>query len=61
VDGMATELKQHLRVRTLAPFACSFARIGWQRWLATEPAGLGVVLEVSLNGPKVMSPASINP
>jgi uncharacterized protein YgfB (UPF0149 family) len=50
----------HLRVRVLAPFACSFARIGLQRWLAAERAGFGVELDVSLNGAKVMSPASMN-
>jgi len=41
-DGMTTELRRHLRVRVLAPFACSFARIGLQWWLATERSGLGV-------------------
>ena len=58
---MTTELRRHLRVRVLAPFACSFVRIGLQRWLAAERAGLGVVLDVSLNGAKVMSPVSMNP
>lgn len=43
-----------------APFACSFARIGLQRWLAAERTGLGVVLDVSLNGARVMSSASMN-
>ena len=60
-DGMTTELRRHLRVRVLAPFACSCARIGLQWWLAAERAGLGVVLDVSLNGAKVMRPASMNP
>ena len=58
---MTTELRRHLHVRVLAPFACSFGRIGLQRWLTAERAGLGVVLDVSLNGAKVMSPASMNP
>lgn len=59
--GMTTELRRHPRFRVPAPFACSFARIGLQRWLAAERAGLGVVLDVSLNGARVMSPASMNP
>ena len=46
-DGMTTELRRHLRIRVLAPFACSFVCIGLQRWLAAEHAGLGVVLDVS--------------
>ena len=58
---MTTELRRHLHVRVLAPFACSFGRIGLQRWPAAERARLGVVLDVSLNGAKVMSPASMNP
>jgi hypothetical protein len=58
---MTTELRWHLRARVLAPLVCSFARIGLQRWSAAECAGLGVVLVVSLNGAKVMSPASMNP
>jgi len=58
---MTTELRRHPRLRIPAPFACSFARIGLQRWLAAERAGLGVVLDVSLNGARVMSPASMSP
>ena len=58
---MMTELRWHLRVRVLAPFACLFPRIGFQRGLAAERAGLGVVLDVLLHGAKVMSPASMNP
>ena len=58
---MTTELRWHLRARVLAPFACSFAHIGLQRWSAAECARLGVVLVVSLNGAKVMSPVSMNP
>ena len=59
-DGMTTELRRHLCVRAPVPFACSVARIGLQRWLAAERAGFGVVLDVSLNGAKVMSPASMH-
>ena len=58
---MTTELRRHLHVRVPAPVACSFGRIGLQRWLTAERARLGVVLGVSLNGAKVMSPASMNP
>ena len=58
---MATELRLYPRLRVPTPFACSFARIGLQRWLAAERAGLGVVLDVSLNGARVMSPTSMNP
>ena len=57
---MTAELRRYLHVRVLAPFACLFGRIGLQRWLAAERAWLGVVLDVSLNGAKVMSPASMN-
>ncbi len=57
---MTTELRRHLRVRVLAPLACSFARIGLQRWLAAERAWFGVEFDVSLNGAKVMIPASMN-
>ena len=60
-DGMSTELRRHLHVRVLTPVACLFGRIGLQRWSAAERAGFGVVLDVSLNGAKVMSPASMNP
>ena len=60
-DKTTTELRRHPRLRVPVPFACSFARIGLQRWLAVERAGLGVVLDVSLNGARVMSPASMNP
>ena len=58
---MTTELRRHPRVRIQAPFACSFARLGLQRWLAAERTGLGVVLDVSLKGAKVMSQAFMNP
>jgi hypothetical protein len=54
-------VKAHLRVRVLVPAACSFAGIGLQQWLAVERTGLGVVLDVSLNGAKSMSAGSMNP
>ena len=56
---MTTELRRHLHVPVLAPVACLFGRIGLQGWLAAERAWLGVVLNVSLNGAKFMSPASM--
>ncbi len=58
---MATELRRYPRIRVQAPFACSFARLGLQRWAAAERSGLGVVLDVSLKGAKVMNQASMNP
>jgi len=57
---MMTDSRRHPRFRIPTPFACSFARIGLQRWAAAERAGLGVVFDVSLNGVRVMSPASMN-
>jgi PilZ domain len=60
-EKTTTELRRHPRLRVPVPFACSFARIGLQRWLAAERAGLGVVLYVPLNGARVMSLASMNP
>ena len=54
-------VRRHLRIRISTPFACSFAHIGLQRWLAVERTGLGVVLDVSLNGARVMSQASMSP
>ena len=57
---MMTDSRRHPRFRIPAPFACSFARIGLQRWATAERAGLGVVFDVSLNGVRVMSPASMN-
>jgi hypothetical protein len=58
---MAVEMRRYSRLRVQTPFACSFARIGLQRWLAEKRAGLGVVFDVSLNGAKVMSPFSLDP
>lgn len=58
---MATELRRYPRIRVQAPFACSFARLGLQQWAVAERSGLGVVLDVSLKGAKVMSQASMNP
>jgi hypothetical protein len=58
---MQGELRQHPRLRTLAPFVCAFSRIGLTRWLSDDRDGLGVVLDVSLRGAKVMSAVSMTP
>ena len=58
---MTTGLRRHPGLRVQAPFAYSFARIGLQRWSAAKRAGLGVVLDVSLSGARVMSQASMSP
>ncbi|HLZ35600.1 MAG TPA: PilZ domain-containing protein [Nitrospira sp.] len=59
--GPGSELRRTPRLRVAAPFACAFSRLGLQRWLSPERSGLGVVLDVSLGGAKVMSPAAIAP
>lgn len=59
--GETAELRQHPRLRVQAPFPCSFARVGLERWLSSERTGLGVVIDVSLKGAKVMSVATMNP
>jgi hypothetical protein len=40
--------------------ACSFPYTGFQRWFAVDRAGLSLILDVSLNGGKVMGSASIS-
>lgn len=60
-SGAGSELRRFPRLRVAAPFACAFSRLGLQRWLSPERSGLGVVLDVSLSGVKVMSPAAIRP
>ncbi len=49
------------RLRVAAPFAFAFTRLGFQRWLSAERGGLGVVLDVSLKGARVMSAAAMKP
>ncbi len=56
-----SELRRFPRLRVAAPFACAFSRLGLQRWLSPERSGLGVVLDVSVSGARVMSPAAIGP
>jgi PilZ domain len=58
---MQGELRHHSRVRICAPFVCAFSRIGLTRWLANDRAGLGVVLDVSLRGARVMSAVTMTP
>ena len=57
----AQDSRRYPRMRVSAPFACAFARIGPQRWLSSERGGLGVVLDLSLRGAKVMTAASMRP
>lgn len=58
---MQGELRQYRRLRIPAPFVCAFSRIGLTRWLANDRAGLGVVLDVSLRGARVMSAVTMTP
>ena len=55
------EARRHPRIRVAVPFACAFSRLGLQRWLARDREGLGVVLDLSMSGARVMSPVSIAP
>jgi len=57
----ALDLRRHPRHRVSAPFPCAFSLLGLNRWTAAERNGLGVVLDVSLRGAKVMSTAAMNP
>jgi hypothetical protein len=55
------ELRRYPRHRVSAPFPCAFSLLGLKRWTAADRSGLGVVLDVSLRGAKVMSTAAMNP
>ena len=55
------ELRRYPRHRVSAPFPCAFSLLGLRRWTAADRNGLGVVLDVSLRGAKVMSTAAMNP
>jgi hypothetical protein len=55
------DLRRHPRHRVSAPFPCAFSLLGLKRWTAAERNGLGVVLDVSLKGARVMSTAAMNP
>ncbi|HEY6973478.1 MAG TPA: PilZ domain-containing protein [Nitrospiraceae bacterium] len=58
---MRSELRQQPRLRIPAPFVCVFSRIGLTRWLSADRDGLGVVLDVSLKGARVMSAVTMTP
>jgi hypothetical protein len=60
-ESIQSELRQHRRLRIPAPFVCAFSRIGLTRWLSDDREGLGVVLDVSLKGAKVMSAVTMAP
>ena len=60
-ESIQGELRQYPRLRIVAPFVCAFSRIGLTRWLADDRAGLGVVLDVSLRGARVMSAVPMTP
>ncbi|MGQ0665500.1 MAG: PilZ domain-containing protein [Nitrospiraceae bacterium] len=55
------QLRKHPRLRVSAPFPCSFARVGLNKWLAIERGGLGVVYDVSSRGARMMTEAIIIP
>src|SRR3954466_15858172 len=55
------DLRRYPRYRVAAPFPCAFSLLGLKRWTAVERNGLGVVLDVSLKGAKVMSTAVMTP
>ena len=59
--GQGVDLRRYPRHRVPAPFPCAFALLGLKRWTAIDRNGLGVVLDVSLKGAKVMSTAAMSP
>ena len=58
---LGVDLRRHPRHRVSAPFPCAFSLLGLKRWTAADRNGLGVVLDVSLRGAKIMSTAAMNP
>jgi hypothetical protein len=58
---VGVELRRYPRYRVSAPFPCAFSLLGLKRWTAVDRNGLGVVLDVSLRGAKVMSTAVMKP
>jgi hypothetical protein len=60
-DEAGVDLRRYPRHRVSAPFPCAFSLLGLKRWTAADRNGLGVVLDVSLRGAKVMSTAAMNP
>ena len=58
---MTSELRRYPRLRMAPPFAVAFSRLGLERWLSADRRGLGVVLDISMKGVKVMSASAMNP
>jgi hypothetical protein len=55
------DLRRYPRHRVPAPFVCAFSLLGLKRWTAADRNGLGVVLDISIRGAKVMSAAAMSP
>ena len=60
-DDVGVDLRRYPRHRVSPPFPCAFSLLGLKRWTAVDRNGLGVVLDVSLRGAKIMSTAAMNP
>src|SRR6476659_5821218 len=58
---VGVELRRCPRYRVSAPFPCAVTLLFLKRWTAVDRNGLGVVLDVSLRGAKVMSTAVMKP
>jgi hypothetical protein len=58
---VGADLRRYPRHRVSPPFPCAFSLLGLKRWTAVNRNGLGVVLDVSLRGAKVMSTATMKP
>lgn len=58
---VGVDLRRYPRHRVSPPFPCAFSLLGLKRWTALERSGLGVVLDVSLKGAKIMSTAVMKP
>ena len=58
---VGVDLRRYPRHRVSPPFPCAFSLLGLKRWTAVERNGLGVVLDVSLKGAKIMSTAVMKP
>jgi hypothetical protein len=61
IERQGVESRRYPRHRVSAPFPCAFSLLGLKRWTAADRNGLGVVLDVSLRGAKVMSTAAMTP
>lgn len=60
-EGTRPQLRKHPRLRILAPFPCSFARVGLKKWTAVDRGGLGVVYDMSAKGVRLMTESAIAP